>query len=119
VKRKKVLLFTSILVLVILITGAFFYIRSPFMSNHLKRIILPELSRVSGQRVTAKRIYINLFPFFAGVDNLLVSDKEGGKTLSIKKMPGFILNFYRFCAANFMSPLLLLTAFNTGLLFSL
>ncbi len=89
-KRKKVLLFTSILVLVILITGAFFYIRSPFMSNHLKRIILPELSRVSGQRVTAKRIYINLFPFFAGVDNLLVSDKEGGKTLSIKKARFYI-----------------------------
>ncbi|NOY39715.1 MAG: hypothetical protein GXO95_05705 [Nitrospirae bacterium] len=89
-KTKKILLFTSALVLVILITGAFFYIRSPFMSNHLKRIILPELSRVSGQRVTAKRIYINLFPLFAGVDNLLVSDKEGGKTLSVKKARFYI-----------------------------
>ncbi|GMT47167.1 MAG: hypothetical protein IEMM0007_0733 [bacterium] len=60
------------------------------MSNHLKRIVLPELSRVSGQRVTAKRIYINLFPLFAGVDDLLVSDNEGGKTLSIKKARFYI-----------------------------
>ncbi len=89
-KRKKLLLVISIFVLVILITGAFFYIRSPFMSNHLKRIALPELSRLSGQRVTAKRIYINLFPFFVGVDDLLVSDKEGEETLSIKKTRFYI-----------------------------
>ncbi len=89
-KRKKLLLVTSISVLVIFITGAFFYIRSPFMSNHLKRIVLPELSRISGQRVTAKRIYINLFPLFVGVDNFLVSDKEGEETLSIKKARFYI-----------------------------
>ncbi|VAX29009.1 hypothetical protein MNBD_NITROSPIRAE02-1200 [hydrothermal vent metagenome] len=89
-KPKKILLFISALVLVILITGAFFYIRSPFMSNHLKRIILPELSRISGQRVTSRRIYINLFPFFAGVDDLLVADNEGKKIFSIKKARFYI-----------------------------
>jgi len=90
VKTKKVLLVTSIIILTTLVAGAFFYIRSPFMSNRLKRIILPELSRVSGQRVTSKRIYINLFPLFVGVDNLSVSDEEGRETLSIRKAKFYI-----------------------------
>jgi len=85
VKTKKILLLTGICVLVTLAVGAFFYVRSPFMSNNLKRLILPELSRVTGQRVTTKRIYINLVPLFLGVDDLSVSDESGRETLSVRK----------------------------------
>ncbi len=85
VKTKKILLSTGLCILAILAVGAFFYARSPYMSNHLKKTILPELSRVSGQRITTERMYVNLFPLFLGVEGLRVSDGDGAEVLSARK----------------------------------
>ncbi len=83
--RKKVLLATVLALLAVLLLGGFLYIRSPFVSNHLKRAILPELSQMLGQRVTSERIYINPFPFFIGFDQLSVTGRDGEGIVSVQK----------------------------------
>ncbi len=84
-KTRKILSLAVLITLTALLSGAFLYARSPFMSNRLKRIILPELSRLSERRVTAERIYLNLFPLFLGVRNLMMYDGEGKETISVEK----------------------------------
>jgi len=39
---------------------------NPYLSNYLKRLILPELQSATGYTATADRIYLHIFPLYAG-----------------------------------------------------
>ncbi|MBM4135547.1 MAG: hypothetical protein FJ241_01800 [Nitrospira sp.] len=67
-----------------------FILRGPYISNALKRIILPELESASGQRVIAQKIYINIFPLFIEAKGLKVFDENGNKILFAKRVKGYI-----------------------------
>jgi hypothetical protein len=58
-KLKKAFLFVSIAVV---LGFVIFLLRGQYISDTLKGIILPELETASGQKVTAQKIFINLFP---------------------------------------------------------
>jgi len=89
-KRKRIskILYLSFFVIVIGIV--IFISRGPYVSNALKRLILPELEAASGQRVIAKNIYINIVPFFIEAKGLKVFDEDGKRVLLAKRVKGYI-----------------------------
>lgn len=64
------------------IAAAAFALRGPHVSNALKKIILPELENISGKKVVAQKIQINLFPLFVEAKNIKVFDTDGERLLS-------------------------------------
>lgn len=63
--------------------------RGPYVSNQLKRLILPELSLATGRQVMAQKIYINLFPLFIEARGLKVYE-EGKELLAVGRLKGYI-----------------------------
>ncbi len=84
VKFLYLLFFAIVLVSVILIS------RGPHISNTLKKLILPELEAASGQKVIAKKIYINLLPFFVEAKDLKIFDNEGNRIFLAKRVKGYL-----------------------------
>lgn len=76
-------------VLLLLLILAFFVARGPYLSNQLKKLILPELSAATGRQVTAQRIYINLFPLFLEARELRVID-QGNEVVHVPMVKGYI-----------------------------
>lgn len=87
-KRRKKLVFL-ILFAAVIITGMLLA-RGRYVSDALKNVILPELQQASGQKVTAERIYLNLFPLFIEARGLTVTSQEEGKILSVEKVKGYV-----------------------------
>ena len=93
-KTKRVL---SLLFLTIVIGLVIFISRGPYVSNALKRLILPELETALQQKVIAKKIYINIFPLFIEAKDLKVFDEDGKRILLANRVKGYIepLGFLR------------------------
>ncbi|NWF52042.1 MAG: translocation/assembly module TamB domain-containing protein [Nitrospirae bacterium] len=70
-----------------------FVSRGPYISNALKRLILPELETALKQKVIAKKIYINIFPFFVEAKGLKVFDDNGEKIIYANRFKGYISPF--------------------------
>lgn len=87
-KKLKRLIYISISILFIWII--IFISRGPCISNALKRIILPELENMSGRKVIAQKIYLNLFPLFIAAKGLKVFDDEGRKVLTADRVKGYV-----------------------------
>lgn len=83
--KKIIILLTSLLLLL----GLFLFFRGPYISNALKRLILPELSAATGRHVTAQKIYINIFPLFIEARDLKVFD-SGNVIVAIPRVKGYI-----------------------------
>ncbi|HYA11354.1 MAG TPA: AsmA-like C-terminal region-containing protein, partial [Thermodesulfovibrionales bacterium] len=86
-KTKRVL---YLLFLTIVIGLVIFISRGPYVSNALKRLILPELEAALQQKVIAKKIYINIFPLFIEARDLKVFDEDGKRILLAKRVKGYI-----------------------------
>ncbi|MCL5023829.1 MAG: translocation/assembly module TamB [Nitrospirae bacterium] len=84
--KKILIVFT--LALIIGLTAAFF--RGRHLSDFLKGLILPELSDLTGERVTAERISVNIFPLFAEATEVRMYDTEGRMILRIPKVKGYV-----------------------------
>lgn len=79
------------LLLFAIIAGIVIFIsRGPYISNALKRLILPELETALKQRVIAKKVYINIFPFFVEAKSLRVFDENGERIIYAKRVKGYI-----------------------------
>ncbi|MDP3049293.1 MAG: translocation/assembly module TamB domain-containing protein [Thermodesulfovibrionales bacterium] len=78
-------LFTGVLLIGIII----FVSRGPHISNTLKRIILPELENMTGRKVIAHKIYLNLFPLFIEAKGVKLFDDEGNRVLTVDRIKGY------------------------------
>ena len=91
-----------LLVTLLLIAAAAFVLRGPHVSNALKKLILPELENISGQKVVAQKIQVNLFPFFVEAKKIKIFDENGERLLSADRAKCYIklsnlLNRELFC----------------------
>jgi len=71
---------------------------NPYLSNYLKRLILPELQSATGYAATADRIYLHIFPLYAGIKDLRFIDKDGevvARIRSIKVYPEVFSLFFK------------------------
>ncbi|MFA4828906.1 MAG: hypothetical protein WC594_06780, partial [Thermodesulfovibrionales bacterium] len=87
-KKLKRIIYLSLGVLFIGII--IFVSRGPYISNALKRIILPELENMSGRKVIAQKIYFNLFPLFIEARGLKFFDEEGNRVLTAERVKGYV-----------------------------
>jgi len=87
---KKLRRFLYILTFAVIIGLITFISRGPYISNALKRTILPELEAMFGQKVIAQKVYINLFPLFIEAKGLKVFDDDGNRILFSKMVKGYI-----------------------------
>jgi hypothetical protein len=68
----------------------FFAARGPYISNSLKKLILPELELMTGRKVIAGKIYINIFPLFVEMKDLTVFDEAGTRLLAAERLKGYV-----------------------------
>ena len=76
--------------LIFFLALVFFLLRGPYLSNSIKRVILPVLEDAIGERVIIDRAVINLFPFYLQTKGFKVFDEEGNKLLRVTKMRAYI-----------------------------
>ncbi|KPK02506.1 MAG: hypothetical protein AMK71_02025 [Nitrospira bacterium SG8_35_4] len=82
---------TASLGLIILFFGiVFFLLRGPYLSNSIKRIIIPALENVTRESIIIDKAVINLFPFYVQVKGLKVFDRDGNRLLWITKTRAYI-----------------------------
>ena len=72
------------------IAVVFFLLRGPYLSNYIKRIIVPQLENITRERVIIGQAAINLFPFYVQAKSVKVFDKEGNHLLWITKTRAYI-----------------------------
>ncbi len=87
-KRLRTVLY--LLIFTVIIGLVIFFLRGPYISNTLKRIILPELEAASGKRVLAQKIYINIFPLFIEARGLKVFDEDGNRIVTASRIKGYV-----------------------------
>ncbi|RJQ47197.1 MAG: hypothetical protein C4538_05555 [Nitrospiraceae bacterium] len=63
----------------------FFLLRGPYLSNSIKRVIIPVLENATGESVIIDSAVINLFPFYIQAKGFKVFDREGNRLLWITK----------------------------------
>jgi hypothetical protein len=88
-KRKKLRRLLYLLSFVVIIGLTTLILRGPYISNTLKKIILPELEAAFGQKVIAQKIYINIFPLFIEAKGLKVFDEDGNRILIANRVKGY------------------------------
>lgn len=68
----------------------FIFLRTQYVSDTLRGIILPEIESILGSKASTDKIYINPFPLFIGIDELKVHTEGGQEILHAKKIRGYI-----------------------------
>ncbi|MBI5049339.1 MAG: translocation/assembly module TamB domain-containing protein [Nitrospirae bacterium] len=68
----------------------FFLLRGPYLSNSIKRLILPVLEKATGERILIDKAAVNLFPFYLQAKEFKVFDKDGDRLLRITKIRAYI-----------------------------
>lgn len=82
---------TSVLGASALIIGIiFFLLRGPYLSNYIKRLIIPVLENVTRERIIIDKAVINLFPFYVQTKGFKLFDKDGNRLLWITKTRVYI-----------------------------
>lgn len=61
------------------------------MSNVLKKMILPELEHMSGRKVIAQKIYLNIFPLFIEAKGVKIFDEDGKRVLTADRVKGYVV----------------------------
>jgi len=86
---KKKTIIISLLLIIFL--SAFFFLRSPYISDALKGLILPEIENAINRKVAADKIYVNIFPLFIGINDLKIYENADDKEiLHAKRVKGYI-----------------------------
>jgi len=81
---------TSVGLVVLFIGIVFFLLRGPYLSNSIKRMIIPALENVTRESVIIDKAVINLFPFYVQAKGFKLFDKEGNRLLWITKSRAYI-----------------------------
>jgi hypothetical protein len=68
----------------------FFLLRGPYLSNSIKRILIPVLENATRERIIIDKAVINLFPFYIQAKGFKVFDKDGNRLLWITKTRAYI-----------------------------
>ena len=84
---KKKILIIAVALIAVIATAA---LRSPYVSNVLKGMVVPEIERATGTHVAIGKLYINLFPLYVEGRGLDVADHKGGKILSVDLAKAYI-----------------------------
>lgn len=74
----------------LLLFTVIFILRGPYISNAFKKAILPELENITGRKVIAQQIYLNIFPLFIEAKGLKVFDEKGNKILTAERAKAYI-----------------------------
>jgi translocation and assembly module TamB len=77
-------------IIVVSIGVLFFLLRGPYLSNSIKRIIIPVLENMTRERVIIDKAVINLFPFYVQAKGLKIFDKDGNRLLWVTKTRAYI-----------------------------
>lgn len=73
-----------------LVAVLFFLLRGPYLSNSIKRVIIPVIENATGERIIIDDAVINLFPFYLQAKGFKVFDKDGNRLLWITKARAYI-----------------------------
>ncbi len=68
----------------------FFLLRGPYLSNSIKRILVPVFENATQERIIIDNAVINLFPFYVQVKGFKLFDKDGNRLLWITKSRAYI-----------------------------
>jgi hypothetical protein len=80
-----------LLILLVVMAGfSIVILRGPYISNILKKALLPEIGAASGHRVVAQRISVNLFPLFVDAREIEVFDTGGKKLIVVPRTKAYI-----------------------------
>lgn len=86
INKRLAAVFTALFFIAVL----FFLLRGPYLSNSIKRVILPVLEDATGEKIIIDKAVINLFPFYLQTKGFKVFDGEGNKLLRVTKMRAYI-----------------------------
>ena len=89
-QRKRIKRLLTLVTLAVFIGAVAFTLRGPYISNYLKRLILPELQMIVGHEVIVQKIYVNPFPLFIGARGLKVFDGKGERILLIDTAKAYL-----------------------------
>ncbi len=82
---------TAYIAIIIIVVGLLSVaMRGPYISNTLKKLILPELELMTGQKIIAGKIYINIFPLFIEMKDATVFNEKGIKLLTAERVKGYV-----------------------------
>ncbi|MCK4910020.1 MAG: translocation/assembly module TamB domain-containing protein [Thermodesulfovibrionales bacterium] len=87
ISRKKLVAGTIVLVVAL---GFALFLRSPYVSNALKKAILKEMRLATGHQVMAAQMYVNVFPMFVGFSDLNAFDEKGEKVFSSERVKAYV-----------------------------
>ncbi len=90
IKSKKTQIITLLSLVIIFFCILFFLLRGPYLSNSIKRIIVPQLENITRERIIIDKAVINLFPFYVQAKGLNLFDKDGNRMLWITKSRAYI-----------------------------
>lgn len=76
--------------IVFFVAVLFFLLRGPYLSNSIKRAIIPVLENATGERIIIDNAVINIFPFYLQGKGFKVFDKDGNRLLWITKARAYI-----------------------------
>jgi autotransporter translocation and assembly factor TamB len=80
----------AFLALALLAVGLFLALRSPNISNLLKRLILPEFERATGYQMIADKLYLNLLPLFVEAKGVKVFDSQGQRVFTAEAVKAYL-----------------------------
>jgi len=87
-KIKKAAVNTGLALLIF--AAIYFLVRGPYLSNSIKRVVIPMLENATGERVIIDNAVINILPFYLQGKGCKVFDKEGNRLLWITKARAYI-----------------------------
>jgi translocation and assembly module TamB len=88
--RRKVKILTILGSITVCFGILFFLLRGPYLSNSIKRILVPVFENATQERVIIDKAVINLFPFYVQVKGFKLFDKDGNRLLWITKTRAYI-----------------------------
>ncbi len=68
----------------------FFLIRGPYLSNSIKRILVPVFENATQERIIIDNAVVNVFPFYVQIKGFKLFDKDGNRLLWITKTRAYI-----------------------------
>ena len=68
----------------------FFLLRGPYLSNSIKRILIPVLENATRERIIINKAVINLLPFYVQAKGFKIFDRDGNRLLWITKTRVYI-----------------------------
>ncbi len=86
-KTKKALV---ALLAAVVMAGLVLFLRGPHVSNVLKKLVLPEMQSALGHQVMARKIYVNLLPFYISAEGVKVLDDDGQRLLTVDSVKAYV-----------------------------